>query len=167
MTLYNLQINVVQYAYQHLRIIFMKTNHCVACSVTENLQHHHLVPRSLGGSDDESNLITLCEGCHAKAHGRPAVAHRRLTVDGLDRAKARGVRLGCPNPSKGGVAAGVGRKQKADAFAEKMRQHIEPVRKLPLRQIAAHLQSTGLKTPTGGEVWHPSQVTNLMRRLYP
>ena len=29
---------------------------------------HHLIPRSLGGSDDPSNLITLCDGCHAAHH---------------------------------------------------------------------------------------------------
>lgn len=29
---------------------------------------HHLVPRSLGGPDDASNLITLCDGCHGARH---------------------------------------------------------------------------------------------------
>jgi ATP-dependent DNA helicase RecQ len=29
---------------------------------------HHLVPRSSGGDDDPSNLITLCDGCHAARH---------------------------------------------------------------------------------------------------
>ncbi len=29
---------------------------------------HHVVPRSLGGSDEPSNLITLCDGCHGAVH---------------------------------------------------------------------------------------------------
>lgn len=29
---------------------------------------HHLIPRSLGGTDDLSNLVTLCDGCHAAYH---------------------------------------------------------------------------------------------------
>src|SRR5262245_49888059 len=29
---------------------------------------HHLVPRATGGVDDPSNLITLCDGCHATRH---------------------------------------------------------------------------------------------------
>lgn len=32
------------------------------------LNVHHIVYRSNGGSDDESNLITLCEDCHHKLH---------------------------------------------------------------------------------------------------
>jgi 5-methylcytosine-specific restriction endonuclease McrA len=44
----------------------MKLTLCVACGSTDDLQHHHLVTRAEGGSDDESNLITLCCGCAAK-----------------------------------------------------------------------------------------------------
>ncbi|MER8764745.1 HNH endonuclease [Mesorhizobium sp. M0012] len=29
---------------------------------------HHLLPRSMGGSDELSNLVTLCDGCHASHH---------------------------------------------------------------------------------------------------
>ena len=29
---------------------------------------HHLVPRSLGGTDEPSNLVTLCDGCHGARH---------------------------------------------------------------------------------------------------
>ena len=32
------------------------------------LEVHHIVFRGRGGSDDENNLITLCEGCHKKVH---------------------------------------------------------------------------------------------------
>ncbi len=41
----------------------MKFPICVACGSREDLQHHHLVTRGEGGSDDEWNLITLCYPC--------------------------------------------------------------------------------------------------------
>lgn len=34
-----------------------------------NLEVHHIVPRSLGGTNSKSNLATLCSECHAAAHG--------------------------------------------------------------------------------------------------
>jgi 5-methylcytosine-specific restriction endonuclease McrA len=33
---------------------------------------HHLLPRSAGGTDEPSNLITLCDGCHAAHHPKLA-----------------------------------------------------------------------------------------------
>jgi len=44
---------------------------CCQCGVfchRQDADVHHLIPRSLGGSDDPSNLITLCDGCHAAHH---------------------------------------------------------------------------------------------------
>ena len=38
-------------------------------------QTHHIMPQKLGGSDDPSNLVTLCLPCHA---GRASLGHRRL-----------------------------------------------------------------------------------------
>src|SRR5262245_58616440 len=41
---------------------------------------HHLLPRSAGGTDEPSNLITLCDGCHAARHPKLAggLARRAL-----------------------------------------------------------------------------------------
>jgi len=33
---------------------------------------HHLLPRSAGGPDEPSNLVTLCDGCHAAHHPKLA-----------------------------------------------------------------------------------------------
>ncbi len=70
---------------------------CAAGASTDDLQHHHLVPRGEGGSDDERNLITLCCDCHLKLHERRRNgvynASERTRV-GLAAAKARGVKLG-------------------------------------------------------------------------
>ena len=45
--------------------------HCAYCSKTiegDNitLTLDHLIPRDVGGSNDQSNLITACHGCNAK-----------------------------------------------------------------------------------------------------
>jgi 5-methylcytosine-specific restriction endonuclease McrA len=50
----------------------MKLTFCVARGSVEDLQRHHLVALSEGGNNDETNLITLCYGCHAKLHKRQA-----------------------------------------------------------------------------------------------
>ncbi len=42
---------------------------CAICSKkTEHLELHHIIPKSRGGSDDASNLVKLCSGCHGRAH---------------------------------------------------------------------------------------------------
>ena len=70
-------------------------DHCVACGTTDNLNQHHLVPRSLGGSDDDSNLLTLCGPCHAKVHQvRADWRNSELTKKALKAKKARGERMG-------------------------------------------------------------------------
>lgn len=43
----------------------------IPCSSAE-ADVHHLLPRSLGGSDEPSNLVTLCDGCHAAHHPKLA-----------------------------------------------------------------------------------------------
>ena len=48
----------------------MRLTFCAACGSKDDLQHHHLVTRSEGDSDDERNLITLCDPCHAKLRER-------------------------------------------------------------------------------------------------
>jgi 5-methylcytosine-specific restriction endonuclease McrA len=38
---------------------------CVYCRSTWNLSVHHILKARLGGSDDDSNLVTVCSRCHA------------------------------------------------------------------------------------------------------
>lgn len=45
-----------------------KCLNCKGKSEDKVLNVHHIVPRSEGGSDSPSNLITLCETCHHKHH---------------------------------------------------------------------------------------------------
>ena len=42
---------------------------CQICSKNHTrLEVHHIIYRSQGGTDDENNLITLCEDCHSGIH---------------------------------------------------------------------------------------------------
>lgn len=45
-------------------------NACKWCLTTDNLSIDHIYPWSLGGSDDESNLQTLCRSCNSRKHTR-------------------------------------------------------------------------------------------------
>src|SRR6185295_5901611 len=42
---------------------------CVSCSARRPLQVHHVIPRSAGGPDHESNLVSLCAPCHGRMDG--------------------------------------------------------------------------------------------------
>lgn len=41
---------------------------CVLCGA-HGAHIHHVVFRSQGGKDAADNLVTLCGGCHERAHG--------------------------------------------------------------------------------------------------
>ena len=57
-------------SYQTLRLQILERDHwrCQLCGSTQNLEVHHQQLRSQQGSDQESNLITLCSGCHGILH---------------------------------------------------------------------------------------------------
>lgn len=46
---------------------------CVACGSTEALSLDHIVPWSLGGSDDVDNLQTMCRPCNSSKGARADV----------------------------------------------------------------------------------------------
>lgn len=49
---------------------------CRACGQKHGLDVHHVVMRSLGGSDDAGNLIALCRDCHQSVHGHVLILRR-------------------------------------------------------------------------------------------
>ena len=53
-------------AYARLRRKVLKRDgwKCQNCGSKEQLDVHHIIPRSRGGEDDERNLVTLCRTCH-------------------------------------------------------------------------------------------------------
>jgi len=72
--------------------ITIDTDICFECGEPSG-EMHHVIPKVRGGT----RTIPLCVECHCKVHGlknRPE--HKRLTIEGLQKAKARGVKLGKP-----------------------------------------------------------------------
>jgi ATP-dependent DNA helicase RecQ len=57
-------------SYESLRQQILRRDgwRCQLCGTMSNLEVHHREFRSHSGSDSEENLITLCSGCHARAH---------------------------------------------------------------------------------------------------
>jgi ATP-dependent DNA helicase RecQ len=57
---------------------------CVECGEpceANEADIHHLLPRSAGGSDEPSNLITLCDGCHAAHHPKLSAGLARRAIE--------------------------------------------------------------------------------------
>lgn len=56
--------------------VLLRDNYrCVECGIrcgAGTADVHHLLPRSSGGTDEPSNLVTLCDGCHAAHHPKLA-----------------------------------------------------------------------------------------------
>lgn len=64
----------------------MKLNFCAVCGITKELHLHHFIPKSKGGSDEETNLLTLCLNCHATIHARKAsFSSSELSKRGMDK----------------------------------------------------------------------------------
>jgi DNA-binding NarL/FixJ family response regulator len=66
---------------------------CCNCGAPAS-HRHHIVPRSVGGTDRPSNLAPVCEACHSLIHGRGFVDHKRLSIEGQARARAAGKQIG-------------------------------------------------------------------------
>jgi hypothetical protein len=135
----------------------MRLDFCVACGERDpaSLEHHHLVPRAVGGSDDNANLITLCHLCHGKAHGYQRQNVRALTASALAAAKARGVKLGGPTLKAG-----------ADARAANVLPVVRDIQAAgitSLNAIASTLNARGVPTARGG-MWTHQGVKNLLAR---
>jgi len=44
---------------------------CILCGDKEDLNIHHLIPKIIGGTSKNENLITLCHYCHWYLHSNP------------------------------------------------------------------------------------------------
>lgn len=91
------------------------------------------------------------------------------TKAALAELKKKGVKLGSPTPEIGSAAGVEVVKAKADAYADKVGPLVRDIIKKSgastLRDIAAALEARGVETPRGNSEWHPSQVSNLLKRI--
>ena len=129
---------------------------CAVCGSAGPLHRHHLIPRTHGGGDDLT--VMLCLVHHGEVHGRAFHPdHRALTLAGMQRAKARGVKLGNPNlPSGNATAAGVeARVRMSIAFAASVLPHIQAAQAsgiTSLRRLGRHPDKTQDRRMLGP--WH-------------
>ena len=114
----------------------------------------------------EANNLTIHILAAVAEHEREVISER--TKVALAALKARGVELGSPTPEIGSKAGNKAKVEKADKYAFNVKpiinSLIESGSATTLREVAKALQNRGIKTPRGGEVWHPSQVSNIMKR---
>ena len=60
--------SAIGYRELHRQVLQRDGWRCQVCGSMQHLQVHHLKFRSHSGGDEEQNLITLCDGCHAHIH---------------------------------------------------------------------------------------------------
>jgi len=138
---------------------------CQGCKQeVQNFHRHHIVPKALGGVDEDCNIAILCEPCHGKVHNRRFLDHSHLTKVGLERAKARGIKLGGNRPNN--QARHVAVKKLVDQNALRVSNLIKGYRRSgkSYRYIAEQLNELSIATARGGK-WFASTVRNYEKRL--
>lgn len=96
-------------------------------------------------------------------HEREEISRR--TKAALAAAKARGQKLGSPNPRAGGLAVSVHLRARKAATIAKVMPIVRDLQALGMtttRQIAEALTQRGIQTATGATTWHSAQVSRLL-----
>lgn len=149
-----------------------KLDPCINCG-NEGQHLHHVVPKVLGGNEG-SNLVSLCETCHANVHEVSFTNHKTLTKVGLQKAKERGVRLGAYREGvfvgrvgtpEDAAKARAGRIAKANNKANDLRPIFEGYAGLSHSEVARRLNDAGILTTSGKGVWNASTVSRVRDRL--
>lgn len=138
---------------------------CLLCDSIIDQHLHHIKPRLLGGTDDDSNLVTVCKVHHELLHSTDdATSISTLTKIGMAKAKANGVVLGNRKNLKEAGLKGTAA-AKADAFALRARGAIQALRKVGMTfsAIADQLNLLGVPTAQNG-TWHSTTVSNILNR---
>ena len=140
----------------------MRHKYCVACSSIDEFHDHHLVPRSVGGSNDEKNIITLCNPCHGKIHGITKEWNlTKLTKEALQHKKAKGERTG--SIPYGFSVADDGIKLIKVEHEQSVIKVCKELKEqgLSLRKIAAKLAEQGFKKRVGSG-FNPQSIKNIL-----
>lgn len=54
----------------------MNGRKCSRCGKTKDIEKHHIIQKSEGGSNKKSNLQSLCKDCHDYEHARRLIEHK-------------------------------------------------------------------------------------------
>ena len=138
---------------------------CYICGAKEDLQEHHIIPRSKGG--ENTKTITLCYSCHCKSHGRDSkgLDHSRLVSEGIKKKIAEKGHWG--NTKGVGLDKAVAaNKSKADAFAAKVGGMVSMLsaQGQSNKGIARLFNSMEVKTPSGRGQWTAVSVSRVLKR---
>ena len=71
----------------------MNNDICFECGSENNIHYHHVVPKSLGGT----NTIPLCDICHGKVHGEHMLKIQRLAAISRKKNIEKKKELGLPS----------------------------------------------------------------------
>ena len=141
---------------------------CFECKATEDVQEHHVVPASRGGTQ----TVPLCSSCHGKAHGRDGkgMNHSRLVTEGIKKkfdrdpesrsSWGRGTDPSSPKDMERGRIA------RGDKFALENGALVYQLREqgLTYQKCADTYVRRGFKTSRGKNTWNTSQVRKLFLR---
>ena len=60
----------VEYHQVRKEVLSRDGHQCINCGSTEDLEIHHIVPISKSGTNEISNLVSVCSDCHYHIHGK-------------------------------------------------------------------------------------------------
>jgi hypothetical protein len=134
---------------------------CYECGAIEELQEHHIVPKSRGGT----KTVTLCYSCHMKSHDRDSkgMNHGRLTKEGIARAKSNGVKMGAHNPK-----VLEGRANQTILLLDRVESHMKEAREAGCETIQSFcdfLNHRGVLT-TRGKQWKTGSMDRLLKKIF-
>lgn len=77
----------------------LKSTKCCNCNIEcgDEIIFHHVIPISIGGSTNITNIVPLCTKCHHLLHNISEdgkISHSALTKIGLEKAKQKGSQIG-------------------------------------------------------------------------
>ena len=133
--------------------MFIQKNTCFECEAEGvAIHHHHVVPRSRGGT----KTIPLCEPCHSKAHHRKKNMNTSsLVKQAMAKRKAAGATFGSPSIMTTCQPLGAKKQKKmAIEFAISIESILNDLIKAgykTTKQLCCKLNELGVKTRTGGQ----------------
>lgn len=76
-------------------LIYEAAKNCPSCGqINTDFHLHHVLPKSLGGLDQKSNILEICSTCHAKIHSPHLLRTSATIKSGLAKAKKKAIAEG-------------------------------------------------------------------------